>query len=251
MIDFEIMERSLKIAWIKRIAESSNASWKIIPNQALNQYGGLEFLIECDYDPKLLNLENLPTFYHVILNYWHDFRRLTCDKQISIKKQIIIGNNRNICIDGKPIYIKSWCTSGIRCIEDLLNVNLKFLTLSEMKEKYNFEFPFTTYYGLLRAIPTEWKSALRVKAGVHDESEKCETSLKLFSTKEAYSSILDKSFSAPTAEGRILDHGFTKEEIPYIYMLPFKILKEPKLIMFQVKIIHNIYLLNLASSTHA
>ena len=109
-----------------------------------------------------------------------------------------------------------------------------------MKEKYNFEFPFTTYYGLLRAIPTEWKSELRVKAGVHDESENCETSLKLFSTKEAYSSILDKSFSAPTAEGRILHHGFTKEEIPHIYMLPFKILKEPKMIMFQVKIIHNI-----------
>ena len=109
-----------------------------------------------------------------------------------------------------------------------------------MKEKYNFEFPFTTYYGLLRAIPTEWKSALQVKVGVHDESENCETSLKLFSTKEAYSSILDKSFSAPTAEGRILYHGFTKEEIPHIYMLPFKILKEPKLIMFQVKIIHNI-----------
>ena len=42
-----------------------------------------------------------------------------------------------------------------------------------MKEKYNAEFPFTTYYGLLRAIPTEWKSALRVKAGVHGESEKC------------------------------------------------------------------------------
>ena len=109
-----------------------------------------------------------------------------------------------------------------------------------MKVKYNFEFPFTTYYGLLRAIPTEWKSALWVKAGVLDKSEKCETSLKLFSTKESYSSILDKSFSAATAEGRILVHGFTKEEIPYIYMLPFKILKEPKLIMFQVKIVHNI-----------
>ena len=66
MIDFEIMERSLKIAWIKHIAQSSNASWKI-PNQALSQYGGLEFLIECDYDPKLLNLDNLPEFYHAIL----------------------------------------------------------------------------------------------------------------------------------------------------------------------------------------
>ena len=60
----------------------------------------------------------------------------------------------------------------------------------------------------------------------------------LFSIKEAYSTIFDKSFSTPTAEGRILNHGFTKEEIPNIYMLPFKILKEPKLIMFQVKIIH-------------
>jgi len=62
MIDSEIMERSLKIA-------------------------GLEFLIECDYDPNLLNLENLPEFYHTILNYWHDFRTLTCDKQIPIKKK--------------------------------------------------------------------------------------------------------------------------------------------------------------------
>ena len=56
--------------------------------------------------------------------------------------------------------------------------------------------------------------------------------------KEAYSTILDKSSSAPAAGGRILNHGFTKEKIPNIYMLPFKILKEPKLIIFQVKIIH-------------
>ena len=129
---------------------------------------------------------------------------------------------------------------GIRCTEDLLNVNLKFLALSEMKEKENFKFPFTTYYGLLRARRTEWKSALRVTAGEHGESQKCETSLELFSTKEAYSTIIDKSFSAPTAEGRILNQRFTKEEIPNIYMLPFTLLKEPKLIMFQVRIIHNI-----------
>ena len=84
MIDFEIMERSLKGAWIKRIAESSNELWKIIPNQVLSQYGGLEFLIECYYDPKLLNLEDLPALYHAILNNWHDFRSLTYDKQFNL-----------------------------------------------------------------------------------------------------------------------------------------------------------------------
>ena len=66
-----------------------------------------------------------------------------------------------------------------------------------MKEKYNFEFPFTTYYGLLRAIPTEWKSALRVKAGVHGESEKCETSLKLFPQKKPILPYLTKASQHP------------------------------------------------------
>ena len=39
----------------------------MIPNQDLSKYGGLEFLIESDYDPKLLNLKNLPEFYHALL----------------------------------------------------------------------------------------------------------------------------------------------------------------------------------------
>ena len=237
MVDFEIMERSLKVAWIKRIAESGNASWKIIPNQAVSHCGGLEFLIKCDYDPKLLNLE-MPEFYQAILNYWYDLRCLTCDKEISIRKQII-WNNRNIRIDGKSIFINSWYVNGIHCIEDLLDENLKFLPLSEMKQKYNLEFPFTTYYGLLKAIPTEWKRALRVTVSEHSESQNEKTS-ELFSTKNAYSAMLSKSFSAPTAEGRIFNHGFTKDTIRNVYMLPFKILKDPKLIMFQVKVIHNI-----------
>ena len=65
------------------------------------------------------------------------------------------------------------------------------------------------------------------------------TPLDPFSTKTAYSTLLDKSFLAPTAENRILNHGFTKDNICNIYMLPFHILKEPKLIMFQIKIIQN------------
>ena len=67
-------------------------------------------------------------------------------------------------------------------------------------------------YSLLRVILTEWKSALRVTAGEHSESQKFKTSLKLFFTKEAYSSILDKSFSAPTAEDRILRNGPDKND---------------------------------------
>ena len=74
MIDFEIMERALKIARIKRIAESGDASWKTILNYAVRKFGGIDFLINCDYDVKSLNLEQLPNFYCTVLCYWQEFK---------------------------------------------------------------------------------------------------------------------------------------------------------------------------------
>ena len=62
MIDFEIMERAFKIAWNKRIAKSGDASWKTILNYAVRQFGGIDFLINCDFDVKSLNLEQLTDF---------------------------------------------------------------------------------------------------------------------------------------------------------------------------------------------
>ena len=63
--------------------------------------------------------------------------------------------------------------------------------------------------------------------------------------------ILDKRFSAPTAEGRILDHGFTKEGIPYIYMLPWKSWKDQNWSCSRSKLFTIFYLPNLAFSTRA
>ena len=31
ILDFEIMDKALKIAWIKRLTEHDDAAWKIIP----------------------------------------------------------------------------------------------------------------------------------------------------------------------------------------------------------------------------
>ena len=61
----------------------------------------------------------------------------------------------------------------------------------------------------------------------------------------SYSTILDKSFLAATNEGRILNHGFNKEEFPNIYMLQFKILKEPNWSCSKSKLFTIFYLLNL------
>ena len=60
MLDFEVMDKALKLVWIEPLKTNSSASWKIIPELGVKQYGGLTFLIKCHYDIKMLSLDNLP-----------------------------------------------------------------------------------------------------------------------------------------------------------------------------------------------
>ena len=60
----------------------------------VQQYGNLFFLSRCNYDPKMLSLENLSSFYRSILVYWHDFKKST-QNEADFKNEIL-WNNRNI-----------------------------------------------------------------------------------------------------------------------------------------------------------
>ena len=106
MIDFNIMNKALKVAWIPRLQTRSDASWKIIPEAALENLGGISFLSQCNYDVKLLQLNNLPDFYSDILKYWQN-TRFAFQKNTSPRNEII-WNNHNIIIDGKAPFYKSW-----------------------------------------------------------------------------------------------------------------------------------------------
>lgn len=74
MYDFKIMEKALKIAWVNRIQDASQASWKVIPNQLVPKHGDLAFLTKCNYAKNMLNLENLPIFYRNVLDYWSELK---------------------------------------------------------------------------------------------------------------------------------------------------------------------------------
>ena len=54
MCDFKIVEKALKITWVKRIQDESQASWKIIPNLLLRKHGGLAFLTKCNFATNML-----------------------------------------------------------------------------------------------------------------------------------------------------------------------------------------------------
>ena len=102
--------------------------------------------------------------------------------------------------------------------------------------KFNLNVPFTTYYGLVNAIPKYWKANLSnpIPNVAHD------TTVNSLRTNSIYSSLLNTVFVPPTAKTKILCHGFTENTIKKVYLMSFKVTNEVKIIMFQYKVIHNV-----------
>jgi len=106
----------------------------------------------------------------------------------------------------------------------------------ELAIKFNLKVPFTICYGLVNAIPKNWKACLknRIPNVTHD------TTVNALRTSSIYSTLLNTIFVPPTAETKILCHGLTENTIQKVYLMPFAITNEVKIIMFQYKVIHNV-----------
>ena len=104
------MEKALKIAWVDRIQDESQASWKIIPNQFFHKKGGLAFLTKCNFATSTLDHDDikLPTFYKRVLDYWCEFKISTVEKKL-------------------VFFYQTWYDAGITKISDILNQNQDFL----------------------------------------------------------------------------------------------------------------------------
>ena len=85
MLDLEIMDKALKVVWIERLKTHSSASWKIIPELGVKQYGGLTFLIKCQYDTKMLSFDNLLDFCRLLLSNCSNWK-IYCDDHITLSE---------------------------------------------------------------------------------------------------------------------------------------------------------------------
>ena len=115
MIDFDIMLKALKLTWIPRLLRTSeNSNWCIIPRYHFRRMGGLNFLLRCNYDTNHFN--DLPLFYKKILEFFNELKILYSYDQ---KQELILFNNKDILVDGKPIFLSEWFRKGILSINDL------------------------------------------------------------------------------------------------------------------------------------
>ena len=73
MVDFTLLDKALKISWVRRLCSESNQPWKFVPLHFLSGVGGT-LVFRCNYDLKYLNLTGakLPTFYKDIISHWQE-----------------------------------------------------------------------------------------------------------------------------------------------------------------------------------
>ena len=54
MVNFDVMIKALRLAWIPTLLSTETRNWKTIPDHFFKKCGGLSHLLRRNYDPKRL-----------------------------------------------------------------------------------------------------------------------------------------------------------------------------------------------------
>ena len=126
MPDFEIIDKSLKAGWVKRLLDPQAQSWKTIPFSLLDSVGD-SLLFNCNFSLRTLpELPLLPLFYRNVLSAWESISKHTTRTKNEIENAIL-WNNHEVTIGGKSVFYKQWFDATTSCkIVETLSVKNDF-----------------------------------------------------------------------------------------------------------------------------
>ena len=231
MIDLESMVKALRLAWLKRIFNANDGTWKRYLQHQLKTFGGL-FFFNCNYDVNDYTITS--QFYRELLLWWSQFRETFAT---DLNWTNIIWNNKEIRIDKKPIYYKKYFDSGITHIHDLrldLNINDSFSYVSNKIRKISF----LQWAGLRHSIPDFLKddrdyiytltpSSLQINNNIFDVKKK--------KSKDYYSLLVMKKSQPPNIVHKWKsDFNISDDLLRESFILPHSVALESYVKAFQV-----------------
>ena len=152
MLDFEIVNNSFKVTWVRRLNNISDASWGTITLAFLSNVGG-RFLFQCNFDLKFLRV-NIPiALYQDVLEAWQKLVHFSPVTKEQILDEII-WDNRFIRICGFSVYYKQWHKVGVTKISDIFRGD-SFLTFNEFLSKFQVKKQFFEVLWPLPSYSTE------------------------------------------------------------------------------------------------
>ena len=248
MVDIDIMFKALKLAWIPRLLTSGNQNWKTVPDYYLRKFGGLNFLLRCNYDAKYI--KSIPLFYRNILVYFSELKTLYSFDQA---QNIILFNNKEILVDSKTFFIREWFKKGILSIQDLLHNTGRPMTYQEFTNKYSCKTNFLQYYQVISAIPKHLLAKAKSTKPINKElysdnnlslqlNESVTLYLNKIKTSDFYTLLCTKihttGHSGPQRWSK--DLSLDEDKWEKIFTSLKTVCRETKLKEFQYKLIHRI-----------
>ena len=161
LCDLEIKDKALKAQWPVKIQKNKkleNLADILIQNPIGKNFWrcNLKF-----YDiSKVLPIKS-PFWRDIVFTWSSVTYEIAMESQNHLKEQILWFNS-HIRVENLPIFNSKWYQKGIIKIEDILNQDGKFMEFREFQGKYGIN-AFLQYYGLLSAIPAEWKSEVNLR----------------------------------------------------------------------------------------
>ena len=142
--------KSLRLSWLGRFLNLTNESWQAIPNDSFNKYGGLPFLLKCNYDSKLLDKQ--PPLFNFIVKCWIILRNCVQVTLMSIEVNSFFGitrkSRKRINLYFEHIFLRKESVYGSRLIRRKREI--KFLSFDDLQVKYNVHLNFLQYFQLVQ-----------------------------------------------------------------------------------------------------
>ena len=137
------MVKSLRLSWIGRLLDGTNANWKAIPDYFYNKCGGLTFFkIKVQLWCKFIWSEFPP----VLLRTTRIFSRIEQWIGGEPRRKFILWNSKDITIDQKSLFWETWFERGIYYLQDLLNEDGKILSLDEFNGNFRLKANYLRKY---------------------------------------------------------------------------------------------------------
>ena len=235
--DIASIMKSLRLAWIARL-KNHNGTPSVINGQ-LKPYGGINLLLQCNYDHKLLEL---PNFYKNIFKYYDEIRdKSTC--------QGVLWNNKEIKINKKMVFIQKWFDKGIVYIHQLVEKN-SVISMQQIQTRFNIEnVPILTYYAIKATIlkwlrmnntnlllDPSWKVDIDSKSLIMEDRILIAGTAKC---KDYYKSFISKIVKPPAALPYWRNMVTITPNITNSFINARLAMKETQVLATQFKILHN------------
>ena len=245
----ESFQAALKISWIKKLIDPTySAPWKTLILPKFEKFGGDKlWLLNPEGLIKLAN--NFNSFWKGIIIKWATLRDSSTATPETILSQPLWLNN-NIKINNKTIIKHSWIKNDIFFVNDLINETGNFLSYEEFVRKFPVNTNILDFYGLLSAIPREWKIKLKDCNKLEDVSSSHITYLKKhlkvtkYFTNIQVEKLLPNSIKSQQKWEEKLHKKFSKEIWKEINLRTAKLTDDTSIRTFQYKINNRILYTN-------